>query len=305
SGVLSGVAGVAKSIRSVFKTKGAISKYRGLRRLENENAAHSELLVRLAAEANTARLNADTAREAVERARGNRDGRTEEEWAAGVRAAGAAYETAALTEFRARVTHLTAERQLEDLNSVTGLAKKKQVSKAVKEMGGGGLGEGLKGAGGITTVAILATTGTLASNPAGWIIAAVGAGLVVTTAAYKGGRAAYGRYQEAHHPELYTPEGEPIPTAKDAGDSLLHAMKFWKKITKYKRRLAAHKIYNMVASPHTDPALRNSALQLLVLIKAGPDDHKLERTEWEARLMNPAEKADVIKEITDQLSSGS
>ncbi|MFD5359333.1 hypothetical protein ACFWJ2_08050 [Streptomyces tendae] len=302
SGVLSGVAGVAKSVRAAFKSKGAIAKIHGLRQLQKHNAAQSQRLLRLEAEANTAELNASFAREAVERARNDREGRTEDQWAAGIRAAGAAYEATALIEARAKADFLSLARDLEDLNFATDLAKSRQVSKVVKEMGGGVMGEGLKGAGGVATVAIAATVG-LASNPAGWITAAVGAGLVLTTAAYKGGSAAYGRFQEAHHPELYTPEGEPIPAAKDTGDSLLHAMKFWKKITQYKRQLAAHKIYNMVSREGTDPTLRASALQLLILIKAGPEDHNLEPDVWERRLMNPAEKADVIKEITDQLAS--
>ncbi|MDA5145316.1 hypothetical protein PEM37_27795 [Streptomyces sp. AD681] len=302
SGVLSGVAGVAKAVRAAFKSKGAIAKIHGLRQLQKHNAAQSQRLLRLEAEANTAELNARFAREAVARARDDREGRTEEEWAADLRTAGAAYERTALIEARAKADFLSLARDLEDLNFATDLAKSRQVSKVAKEMGGGVMGEGLKGAGGVATVAIAATVG-LASNPAGWITAAVGAGLVLTTAAYKGGSAAYGRFQEAHHPELYTPEGEPIPTAKDTGDSLLHAMKFWKKITKYKRQLAAHKIYNMISREGTDPALRASALQLLILIKAGPENHNLQPAEWEARLMNPAEKADVIKEITDQLAS--
>lgn len=302
SGVLSGVAGVAKSVRAAFKSKGAIEKIHGLRQLQKANAAQSQRLLRLEAEANTAELNARFAREAVERARNDRDGRTEDEWAAGIRAAGAAYEQAALIEARAKADFLGNARDLEDLTFATNLAKSRKVSQAAKEMGGGVMGEGLKGAGGIATVAIVAT-GALASNPAGWITAAVGAGLVLTTAAYKGGSAAYGRFQEAHHPELYTPEGEPIPTAKDTGDSLLHAMKFWKKITRYKRQLAAHKIYNMVSRENTDPALRASALHLLTLIKAGHTDHKMEREEWEASLRQPAKKADWIKEITDQLAS--
>ncbi|PPS82092.1 hypothetical protein [Streptomyces sp. MH60] len=302
SGVLSGVAGVAKSVRAAFKSKGAIEKIRGLSQLQKANTAHSKRLLRLEAEANTAELNARFAREAVERARNDREGRTEEEWAAGIRAAGAAYEEVALIEARAKADFLSNARDLEDLNFATNLAKSRKVSQAAKEMGGGVMGEGLKGAGGIATVAIVAT-GALASNPAGWITAAVGAGLVLTTAAYKGGSAAYGRFQEAHHPELYTPEGEPIPTAKGSGDSLLHAMKFWKKITRYKRQLAAHKIYNMVSREGTDPALRASALQLLTLIKAGHTDHKMERDEWEESLRQPAKKADWIKEITDQLAS--
>ncbi|GHB96416.1 hypothetical protein GCM10010348_14630 [Streptomyces anthocyanicus] len=302
SGVLSGVAGVAKSVRAAFKSKGALEKIHGLRQLQKANAAQSQRLLRLEAEANTAELNARFAREAVERARNDRDGRTEDEWAAGIRAAGAAYEQAALIEARAKADFLGNARDLEDLTFATNLAKSRKVSQAAKEMGGGVMGEGLKGAGGIATVAIVAT-GALASNPAGWITAAVGAGLVLTTAAYKGGSAAYGRFQEAHHPELYTPEGEPIPTAKDTGDSLLHAMKFWKKITRYKRQLAAHKIYNMVSRENTDPALRASALHLLTLIKAGHTDHKMEREEWEASLRQPAKKADWIKEITDQLAS--
>ncbi len=304
SGVLSAVAGLAKSIRAVGKVGGASRKHRNLKRLGDANVTHAELLGRLEAEANTAERNAKTAYEAVTALAADNAGRPLEEWRPALDATAADYEAAAQLETQAKIAHLRVVRDLETLTGTTKLAKKKQVSKIAKEAGGGVVGEGLKGAGGIATVAIVAT-GALASNPAGWIIAGVGAGLVVTVAGYKGGRAATKRFQEAHHPERYTPEGEETPVAQPTWESLKHAMKVWKKVSRHERQLAAHKIYNMASSPDTAPELRRSALDLLVAIKCGPEKHKMEQGPWEASLMDPAGKNDWIKEITDQLSSGS
>ncbi|XKK59092.1 hypothetical protein HFP71_23535 [Streptomyces sp. ARC32] len=305
SGVLSGVAGVAKSIRALGKVGGAVRKHRALGKLPDAETAHAGLLARLKAPVDAAEQRAKAAYDQVSRLQQElgqgpaREGLREE-----FDAAARTYEDAARHEADVKLTYLRALGDARTVDGTKKFARKKQASKAVKEGMGGGLGEGLKGAGGIATVAIVAT-GALASNPAGWIVAAVGAGLVVLTAGYKGARSGYGRFQEAHHPERYTPHGEPVPEAQPTWESLKHAMKVWKKVSKYKRQLAAHKLYAMLSSPDTEPELRRSAMDLLVVLKAGPDDHGVDRATWEASLMDPAGKADWIKEITDQLSSGS
>ncbi len=305
SGVLSGVAGVAKSIRALGKTGGAIRKYRNLGKLPDAETAHAGLLARLKAPADAEEQRAKAAYdEVVALQRESEQGRPREGWQAAFDAAVRSYEAVAQREAQAKLAYLRALNDARTVDGTKKFARRKQVSKAVKEGMGGGLGEGLKGAGGIATVAIVAT-GALASNPAGWIVAAAGAGLVVLTAGYKGVRSGYGRFQEAHHPERYTPHGEEVPEAKPTWESLKHAMKVWKKVSKYKRQLAAHKLYDMVSRPDTEPELRRSAMDLLVVLKAGPTDHGMSPTEWQESLMDPAAKADWIKEITDQLSSGS
>ncbi|MFD5966120.1 hypothetical protein ACFWGR_07835 [Streptomyces sp. NPDC060311] len=305
SGVLSGVAGVAKSIRALGKTGGAIRKYRNLGKLPDAETAHAGLLARLKAPADAEEQRAKAAYdEVVALQRESEQGRPREGWQAAFDAAVRSYEAAAQREAQAKLTYLRALNDARTVDGTKKFARRKQVSKAVKEGMGGGLGEGLKGAGGIATVAIVAT-GALASNPAGWIVAAAGAGLVVLTAGYKGVRSGYGRFQEAHHPERYTPHGEEVPEAKPTWESLKHAMKVWKKVSKYKRQLAAHKLYDMVSRPDTEPELRRSAMDLLVVLKAGPTDHGMDPRTWQESLMDPAAKADWIKEITDQLSSGS
>ncbi|MGW7335259.1 hypothetical protein [Streptomyces sp. NPDC054808] len=305
SGVLSGVAGVAKSIRALGKTGGAIRKYRNLGKLPDAETAHAGLLARLKAPADAEEQRAKAAYdEVVALQRESEQGRPREGWQAAFDAAVRSYEAAAQREAQAKLTYLRALNDARTVDGTKKFARRKQVSKAVKEGMGGGLGEGLKGAGGIATVAIVAT-GALASNPAGWIVAAAGAGLVVLTAGYKGVRSGYGRFQEVHHPERYTPHGEEVPEAKPTWESLKHAMKVWKKVSKYKRQLAAHKLYDMVSRPDTEPELRRSAMDLLVVLKAGPSDHGMDPRTWQESLMDPAAKADWIKEITDQLSSGS
>ncbi|MFE7435535.1 hypothetical protein ACFU78_21330 [Streptomyces tendae] len=302
SGILSAVAGLVKSMRAMGKVGGATGKYRKLRKLGDPGVVHAEMLAQLAEDANNALRQAYTAGAAVEAITAANEGRAADLWAEEIREPLAAFTAAEERARQAREVYDRALRDVENLAKVQKLAKRKQRSKIGKELVGGVAGEGLKGAAGITT-AVIVGTGTLASNPAGWIIAAVGAGLVVSVAGYKGGRAAHKRFQEAHHPERYTPEGETAEDAKPTWESLKHAMKVWKKVSRHERHLSAHKLYTMASSPDTAPDLRQSALDLLVLIKAGPEDHGIERPEWEERLRNPAEKADWIKEITDQLAS--
>ncbi|MER7962008.1 hypothetical protein [Streptomyces ardesiacus] len=302
SGVLSGVAGVAKSVRAFRKAGMAIHKRRQLKRLPDAETAHAGLLTGLKAPADAEERRAKAAYDEVlalqrELARGRpREGAQE-----ALHAAVRTYEAAVEREVRVKLPYLQALDDARTVDATKKLATKKQASKIFKE-GTGGLGEGLKGAGGIATVAIVAT-GALASNPAGWIVAAVGAGLVVVTAGYKGVRSGIGRFNEAHHPERYTPHGEEVPEAKPTWESLKHAMKVWKKVSRYKRQLAAHKLYAMLSRPDTQPELRRSAEELLVLLKAGPDDHGQSPAQWRASFADPDRKADWIKEITDQLGS--
>ncbi|WP_051783451.1 MULTISPECIES: hypothetical protein [unclassified Streptomyces] len=302
SGVLSGVAGVAKSVRAFRKAGMAIHKRRQLKRLPDAETAHAGLLTGLKAPADAEERRAKAAYdEVLALQRELAQGRPREGAQEALHAAVRTYEAAVEREVRVKLPYLQALDDARTVDATKKLATKKQASKIFKE-GTGGLGEGLKGAGGIATVAIVAT-GALASNPAGWIVAAVGAGLVVVTAGYKGVRSGIGRFNEAHHPERYTPHGEEVPEAKPTWESLKHAMKVWKKVSRYKRQLAAHKLYAMLSRPDTQPELRRSAEELLVLLKAGPDDHGQSPAQWRASFADPDRKADWIKEITDQLGS--
>ncbi|MFI8945020.1 hypothetical protein ACIGO6_00675 [Streptomyces sp. NPDC053750] len=300
SGVLSAVAGLAKSIRSLGKVVRASSKYRKLKKLGDAGVKHANLLNTLQAEMDRTAGPATAVYDDIVALQREADsGRTRDGWQEALDQALADYQREAGRHLEAKRAYVDALRDVNTLVEMKKYAKDKQVSKIGKETVSG-MGEGAKGAAGIVTVAALATLG---SNPAGWIIAAVGAGIVLTVAGYKGFRAARKRFQEEHHPERYTPEGEEMPVAKPTWESLKHAMKVWKKVSKHKRRLAAHKIYNMVSSPDTPAELRLSALELLVAINATPEKHNMKRPEWEASLMNPADKAHWIKEITDQLAS--
>ena len=92
--------------------------------------------------------------------------------------------------------------------------------------------------------------------------------------------------------------------AKSGWDSLKHSLKVWKKVSRHERQLMAHRIYNLAAGTDTTPDVKRSARELLVALKAGPRQHKLDRTAWEDSLDEPANKADWIKEIAEQLASG-
>ncbi|MFF7556730.1 hypothetical protein ACFZA9_27995 [Streptomyces olivaceus] len=304
SGILSSIAGGLKSLRALGKAGSAVRRSRNLKKLPDAEVRHAALLEERKARADAAaRATSDAYTEVGRLEREGVTGRAPAEWPDEFRNAVAAYEAAATVELQARTDYLTVLRDARVVDSTKNLAKDKQYSRLGKEVVGGFAGEGLKGAAGAVTAASVAA-GTLGSNPAGWIIAAVGAGLVLSVAGYKGGRAAYKRFQEAHHPERYTPEGEEMPEAKGTWDSLKHAMKVWKKVSRHKRQLAAHKIYTMVSNPDTEPELRRSAMELLVVIKAGPEQHGwLDPADWERDLMDPANKAKWIKEITDQLAS--
>lgn len=143
----------------------------------------------------------------------------------------------------------------------------------------------------------------------GWGLAAGGASLVFGVTLYKALRAATKRYEEKRHPERWAPEGE-TPEAASRGDSLKHALTFWKKVSKGERQAMAREIYALAAGPgvpgsgDTTPEMRESARALLIALKAGPGDHKLEPEDWARTLDDPAKTAGWISEIAEQLASG-
>jgi hypothetical protein len=308
SGIFSAITGLWKGARAAGRVGGAARKYKRIKNLGPAGTVHAELLTRLKDEVDQAvgQIDASHANLAaiVEANRGNRPS----QW---YPAAIAANDALSAAYTRATDAHATYERtklEVETLGTTQKYAKKKQRAKIGKEMFGGVVGEPAKAAGGI--VAAVTAAGALGSNPAGWITAAVGAGLILSVAAYKGGRAAKKRYEEAHHPERYTPQGEKEVEAKSGWDSLKHSLKVWKKVSRHERQLMAHKIYGLAAGPEvagsseTTPEIRRSARELLIALKAGPAQHKLDQAAWEATLDDPAQKAAWIKEIAEQLASG-
>ncbi len=137
-----------------------------------------------------------------------------------------------------------------------------------------------------------------------------GAGLVLGVTLYKALRAATKRYEEKRHPERWAPEGEAPEKAASRGDSLKHALTFWKKVSKGERQAMAREIYALAAGPgipgsaDTTLEMRESARALLVALKAGPADHKLDPEAWAQSLDDPAKTAGWISEIAEQLASG-
>ncbi|MFH8468875.1 hypothetical protein [Streptomyces sp. NPDC017991] len=200
-----------------------------------------------------------------------------------------------------------AEKDVEKLSTVQGYAKKKQLTKIGKETVGGAVGESTKAAAGIVT-AVAAGTAGLASNPVGWGLAGAGAGLVLSVTLYKALRAATKRYEEVHHPERWAPQGETPAEAASRKESLKHALKFWKKVSKGERQAMAREIYALAAGPdisgNTTEEMRESARSLLTALKSGPAKHKLEPDAWAETLNDPAKTSGWIAEIAEQLASG-
>ncbi|MFJ6069630.1 hypothetical protein ACIQFU_02100 [Streptomyces sp. NPDC093065] len=308
SGVFSAVTGLWKGARAAGRVGGATRKYRRVKNLGEAGAVHAELLARLQGEVGAAVQRVDELTANLEAVVEANRGRRPALWYPAATAAADALGAAYIRASDAHAAHQRAELDVETLGQTQKYAKKKQLTKIGKETVGGVLGEPAKAAGGI--VATVAAAGALGSNPAGWITAAVGAGLILGVAGYKGGRAAKKRFEEAHHPERYTPEGEEAVAAKSGWESLKHSLKVWKKVSRHERRLMAHKIYRMAAGPdvpgsaETTPEVRQSARELLVALKAGPDQHRMERAAWEASLNDPEHRGAWLKEIAEQLASG-
>lgn len=197
------------------------------------------------------------------------------------------------------------------LNTTRDYALAKQRNKLWKQ-GVGAVGDGVRSAGGAVTIAA-AASGALASNPVGWGLAATAAGLLLSVTAYKAGRAGKKRYDGARHPDRWAPsteEGGPAASEPASRpDALKEALKFWKKVEHSKRDAMARTLYGLAAGPEvpagqkTSPALRASARELLVALKAGPADVRMTAEKWEQSLNDPADAEKWQKEIANQLAS--
>ncbi|MBP0457385.1 hypothetical protein [Streptomyces montanisoli] len=198
------------------------------------------------------------------------------------------------------------------LNTSKNYVLGKQRNKVLK-LGVGALGDGVRSAAAGVTIAA-AATGTLASNPVGWALAATAAGLLLSVTAYKTGRAGMKRYEGARHPERWAPSveegGEAPAEPASQQEALKEALKFWKKAKHGERQAMARTLYGLAAGPDvpagkgTSPKLRASARELLVVLKAGPQKMRMATDEWEKSLNDPEQTEKWLKEIENQLSSG-
>ncbi|MFC9796831.1 hypothetical protein [Streptomyces sp. NPDC057695] len=302
SGVASAAIGTIKGVRSAFRIGGAASKYKQIKKLGDPHLVQAGALARL----NESREQADWA---AAEAYVALDSYWNDEGPGRLELVSEAIDAAweAMAEARdagERLQH--AENDVEKLSKAQGYAKKKQLTKIGKEAAGGG-GESVKAAAGVVT-AVAAGTAGLASNPVGWGLAGAGAGLVLGVTLYKALRAATKRYEEVHHPERWAPEGETAAEAASRTESLKHALKFWKKVSKGERQAMAREIYALAAGPdisrNTTAEMRESARSLLIALKSGPDKHRLEPDAWAETLNDPAKKSGWIAEIAEQLASG-
>ncbi|MFJ8769759.1 hypothetical protein [Streptomyces clavifer] len=304
SGIASASIGAIKGMRSAFRVGAAARKYKQVKSLGDPHLVHAGSLARLNESREQANWAAAEAYVALDAYWGHEGpGRLE----LVSEAVDAAWE--AMGEARDAAESLQrAEKDVEMLSTVQGYAKKKQVAKMGKETIGGG-GESTKAAAGVVTAVAAGTVG-LASNPVGWGLAGAGAGLVLGVTMYKALRAATKRYEEVHHPERWAPKGETPEEAASRKESLKHALKFWKKVSKGERQAMAREIYALAAGPdisgsgNTTAEMRESARALLIALKSGPAKHKLEPEAWAETLNDPAKTAHWIKEIGEQLASG-
>ncbi|MGV9555637.1 hypothetical protein [Streptomyces sp. NPDC003401] len=305
SGIASASVGAIKGVRAAFRVGGAARKYKKVKELGDPHLVHAGSLARLNESREQANWAAAEAYVALD-AYWNHEGEGRLELVS--EAVDAAWE--AMGEARdAAETLRRAENDVEKLNTAQGYAKKKQLTKIGKEAVGGAVGESTKAAAGVVT-AVAAGTAGLATNPVGWGLAGAGAGLVLGVTLYKALRAATKRYEEVRHPERWAPEGETSAEAASRGESLKHALKFWKKVSAGERQAMAREIYALAAGPgipgsgNTTAEMRQSARALLIALKSGPADHRLEPEAWAETLDDPAKSAGWIKEIAEQLASG-
>ncbi|MEU7471542.1 hypothetical protein AB0A94_23960 [Streptomyces sp. NPDC044984] len=305
SGIASASVGAIKGMRAAFRVGGAARKYKRVKELGDPHLVQEAALARLNESYEQAGWAAAEAYVALD-AYWDHEG--EERLELVSEAIDAAWE--AMGEVRDTAESLQqAERDVERLTKAQEYAKKKQLTKIGKEAIGGAVGESTKAAAGVVT-AVAAGTAGLASNPVGWGLAGAGAGLVLGVTLYKALRAATKRYEEVRHPERWAPEGATPEEAASRGESLKHALTFWKKVSKGERQAMAREIYALAAGPgipgsgHTTAEMRESARALLIALKAGPTDHKLDPEVWAETLDDPAKTAGWISEIAEQLASG-
>ncbi|MFC8565279.1 hypothetical protein ACFUIW_05855 [Streptomyces sp. NPDC057245] len=306
SGVTSTAVGMAKGIRSGFRIGGAIGKLKKVKAMGDPEVVHAESLAELdrqRIEANWAAARAYVSLDSYWR-EDNPDGLT------GVSDAldGAAEAMSGARE--AAQTYDQAGKNVQRLGSAQKFVKQKQINKIAKESAGGALSEPLKaGAGAVTLANAVMAGSVLASNPVGWGLAGAGGGLILGVTLYKALRAVTKRYEEAHHPERWALEGE-TPEARSRSESLGHALKFWQKVSKGERRFVAHEIYSLAAGPDIPGSgknteeMRQSGMSLLIALKAGPKQHKVDDAKWVESLNDPKQKDAWIKEITELLASG-
>ncbi|MET9108438.1 hypothetical protein [Streptomyces zhihengii] len=302
SGIAGASVGTVKGIRSAFRIGRAAGKYQQIKKLGDPHLVQAGALARL----NESREQADWA---AAQAYVALDSYWKHEGPGRLELVSEAIDAAweAMAEARdAGETLQRAENDVEKLSTVQQYAKKKQLTKIGKEAAGGG-GESVKAAAGVVTAVAAGTVG-LASNPVGWGLAGAGAGLVLGVTLYKALRAATKRYEEVHHPERWAPQGETPAEAASRTQSLKHALKFWKKVSKGERQAMAREIYALAAGPdisgHTTAEMRESARSLLIALKSGPAQHKLEPDAWAETLNDPAKTSGWIAEIAEQLASG-
>ncbi|WP_030220662.1 hypothetical protein [Streptomyces sp. NRRL WC-3626] len=309
SGIASASVGAIKGMRAAFRVGGAARKYKRVKELGDPHLVQPAALTRLNESYEQAEWAAAEAYVALD-AYWDHEG--EERLELVSEAIDAAWEAMGEVRDTAETIHRTERRwegEADRLARAQEYAKKKQLTKIGKEAIGGAVGESTKAAAGVVT-AVAAGTAGLASNPVGWGLAGAGAGLVLGVTLYKALRAATKRYEEKRHPERWAPEGETPADAASRGDSLKHALTFWKKVSKGERQAMAREIYALAAGPgipgsgDTTPEMRESARSLLIALKAGPTDHRLDPEAWAQTLDDPAKTAGWISEIAEQLASG-
>ncbi|WP_435127041.1 hypothetical protein [Actinacidiphila sp. bgisy144] len=303
-GIGSGVMGAVKGARAARRTGLTARKYRALKKIEKPARTPDEALAQLSQAKQNAEWAAAEAYVALDA-----------QWDVGgddlADRLGDAIDTAwgAMGDARDAARDYQRAQDVNTMDDVLSYAKGKQRHKFGKQALTA-VGESTKAAGGIVT-AVAATAGGagLASNPVGWGLAAGAAGLILGVTAYKAGRAGKKRYDGARHPERWAEEGARTAAPASREDALKEALKFWKKVTGGERQAMARKIYALAAGPQirgsgdTAPEMRASARSLLVALKAGPADQKLDPDAWAQTLDDPAKTAAWIKEIGEQLSS--
>ncbi|MGW1463250.1 hypothetical protein ACWCPT_02695 [Streptomyces sp. NPDC002308] len=304
SGISSSLVGATKGARAATRTARTYHKRSALKALETPDRVEDQELHRLKQARDDTQLALARAY-AARRYPWELEGENAmEEWSASLDTA-----LSAMDDAHDAGVELQQAEDKNAFNTAVAYAKKKQTSKILKQTATA-VGETSKAAGGIVT-AVAATAGAagLASNPVGWGIAAGAAGLILGVAAYRGGRAGTKRYEGARHPERWAEEGATPKAPASREDALKEALKFWKKVENGERQAMARRVYALAAGPdikgsdRTAPEMRDSARDLLVVLKAGPANQKLDPEAWAASLNDPGKSAAWIKEIAEQLSS--
>ncbi|MCX5397839.1 hypothetical protein [Streptomyces sp. NBC_00102] len=304
SGISASITGGAKGGRAAIRSATTLRKYRALGALEKPDRVDDEDLTRLKQAQYDAEL-------ALARAYVELDSLWQGDNEDGLAEVPAAIDSAlsAMGGARDAADQFQQAEDKNTMNTVLTYARDKQKNKMGKQVVTA-VGESAKAAGGIVT-AVAATAGAagLASNPVGWGIAATAAGLIFGVAAYKGVRAGTKRYDGARHPERWAEDGETSKAAASREEALKESLKFWKKVSNGERQAMARKLYALAAGPdiegssHTTTEMRDSARSLLIVLKAGPTQQKLDPEAWAVSLNDPGKSAAWVKEIAEQLSS--